>query len=303
VIDIVQFDHISMAVPNRDAQVEFLERVFGFRWLRSFDSDEGYRGASLAIPGHSGIAWEVLEPSGHDSYLHRFLAGPHGPGLHHLTAWVSSVRQAAEAMRVRDIVPWGYHEADGEDPEESSAVYIHPRNGGNGFLYQLLEGGAHGNTFAPYDDAGSNSLGIIAVNHLAHAGLDRDSMARWYEATFGFRSIYRSPGDGLESGFQTNVLETPTRQLRFEMISPVGDSSFVARFLERRGGPAMHHVTFEVGDWQRAVEACAYHQLPIFGERTGHTDGVEWKEAFIHPKDTGGILTQFFWQAEPGVWI
>ncbi len=300
-IDMIQFDHISMAVAERDRQVELLEKLFGFRWQRSFDDDEGYRGASLAIPGNSDLAWEVLEPNGPNSYLHRFLQGPHGPGLHHVAIWVHSVLQAAEALRVRDIVPWGYREA--EDEESSSAVYIHPRNGGNGFLFQLLQSNRPLEIYEQFEDNEPNTLGIIAVNHLAHAGLDRDVLARWYEATFGFRSIYRSPGDGLETGFQTHVLETPTRQLRFEMISPVGEGSFVARFLERRGGPSMHHVTFEVGDWQRAVEACAFHEVPIFGERTGHTDGVEWKEAFIHPKDTGGVLVQFFWQAEPGVWI
>jgi 4-hydroxyphenylpyruvate dioxygenase-like putative hemolysin len=83
---------------------------------------------------------------------------------------------------------------------------------------------------------------------------------------------------------------------------PAGQDSFVARFLERRG-PSIHHVTFEVADWERAVAACARHDVTLFGERTGETRGVTWREAFIHPRDTGGLLVQFFWQAEPGVWI
>ena len=98
------------------------------------------------------------------------------------------------------------------------------------------------------------------------------------------------------------MLETPTRQLRFEVIAPAASDCFVQRFLDRRG-PAIHHVTFEVGDWDRAVAACAYHGVAIFGERSGETSGVPWREAFIHPRYTGGMLAQFFWEAEPGVWV
>ena len=65
----------------------------------------------------------------------------------------------------------------------------------------------------------------------------------------------------------------------------------------------MHHLAVEVGDWDRAINACLQHEIPIFGDRASETDGVPWREAFIHPRHTGGILLQFFWQAEPGVWI
>jgi methylmalonyl-CoA/ethylmalonyl-CoA epimerase len=51
------------------------------------------------------------------------------------------------------------------------------------------------------------------------------------------------------------------------------------------------------------VAALAHHGVRTFGERSSETNGVPWREAFIHPKATGGVLLQFFWQAEPGVWI
>ncbi|MCH7961183.1 MAG: VOC family protein, partial [Planctomycetes bacterium] len=93
-----------------------------------------------------------------------------------------------------------------------------------------------------------------------------------------------------------------TRQMRWELIEPQGEDSFVARFIEARG-PSIHHVTFEVGDWKRAIAACAHHGVPIFGAREGETDGGTWREAFIHPRHTGGFLAQFFWQERPGLWI
>src|SRR5690606_27419987 len=231
-------------------------------------------------------------------------------------------RSAASALRERGIQPWGYRErdedGDGEERAENGAprqapearpagdrtrgvTYVHPQQGGHGFLFQIYAGNAW-YTEQPFEDDGPHSLGIIAVNHLAHAHEDRDELALWYERVFGFRPIFRSPLLGNPDGFLSSVLEVPGGQMRWEIIQPAGPTSFVQRFLDQRG-TSMHHVTFEVGDWQRAVEACAHHGVPIFGERAGETEGVRWREALIHPRHTGGLLVQFFWQARPGVWI
>ena len=299
-LDIVQFDHISMAVPALDPQIDFLTRVLGFRFLERYESDEGYFAANFDVPGRSALGWEVLMPNTPESYLHRFLAGASGPGLHHVAFQVRSMHDAAEAIRAQGIEPWGYRERD-EVESGGGVIYLHPRSGGYGFLFQIYSGDP-GHESHAFDDEGEHTLGITAVNHLSHAHPDRGELGDHYEQLFGMKTIFTSPGDGPDSGFKTRVLETNTGQLRFEIIEPAGPTSFVQKFLDARG-PSMHHVTFEVGDWERAVSACAHHAIPIFGERRGQTDGAAWKEAFIHPKHTGGMLVQFFWQERPGVWI
>ncbi len=299
-LDIVQFDHISMAVPALEPQTEFLTKVLGFKFLEQYESDEGYFAANFDVPGRSRLGWEVLMPNSPESYVNRFINGSSGPGLHHVALQVRSDRAAAEAIRAMGIEPWGYRERP-EVESGGGVIYLHPRSGGHGFLFQIYSGDPwHEST--PFDDDGEHTLGITAVNHLSHAHPSRDELGTYYEELFGMKTIYQSPGSGSESGFNTRVLETNTRQLRFEILEPAGPQSFVQRFLDARG-PSMHHVTFEVGDWDRAVSACAHHNIPIFGERTGETDGASWKEAFIHPKHTGGMLVQFFWEAKPGVWI
>ncbi|MBM4411434.1 MAG: hypothetical protein FJ037_08980 [Chloroflexi bacterium] len=298
--DILEFDHISMSVPAMGPQIEFLTKVLGFRLDSQGESDEGYFSAGFSVPGRSALGWEVLVPNGPDSYLHRFLNGASGPGLHHVALRVRSVGQVAEEIRAEGMEPWGYRERDEEDGE-GGVIYIHPRSGGHGFLFQMYSGDPW-HEGHPFEDEGEHTLGIVAVNHLSHAHPDRDELAGFYERLFGMKTIYTSPGDGLDSGFKTRVLEATTGQLLFEMIQPAGPTSFVQKFLDARG-PSMHHVTFEVGDWERAVSACAHHAIPIFGERAGETDGAAWKEAFIQPKHTGGMLVQFFWQERPGIWI
>lgn len=338
-IDVVRFDHVSMAVPELDPQIELLEALFGFRYAGRFE-EAGLVGANLDVPGRSGVSWEVIAPDGPDSYLHRFLDGPQGAGIHHLTIQVRDFAQATAAMRAEGIEPWGGRSegGDGDEalppeggaaegvseaetawrdggPEASPSTgapvgaparevaYIHPRRGGHGFLFQLYAGEPW-RVPEPFDDDREHTLGIIAINHLAHAYPDRMELADWYVRLFGMTLVHAPPESVVPpaSGFRTAVVEASTGQLRIEVIVPAGPDSFIQRFLDRRG-PSIHHVTFEVADWDRAVAACEHHGVSTFGEREGETRGVTWREAFVHPRDTGGVLVQFFWQAEPGVWI
>src|SRR4029079_19140524 len=98
----------------------------------------------------SGLGWEVLAPNGPNSYLHRFLQGPSGPGIHHVAMRVPDIQAAAASLRAEGSEPWGMRERDvptengdarphDDDEEHGGVAYIHPRQGGNGFLYQLYE--------------------------------------------------------------------------------------------------------------------------------------------------------------------
>ncbi len=301
-LDIRQIDHISQIVSDPEPVLALYQELFGFRLAGSWDEEnEGYRGLNLSVPGRSGVGWEILSPTRPDSFVRRFLDSPHGPGLHHVTMQVPSVADAARELQVLGIEPWGGPENEGSDWDE---VFIHPRDG-HGFLFQIT--GVHAepwhNPATPIRVAGqtaSHTLGIAAVNHLSHAHPRREELAAWYELVFGMMGIYAA--DGTDGPFATAVLESPTQQMRWEVLQPFGDDSFVQRFLDVRG-PAMHHVAFEVHDWQQALDACAYHDIPVFGARDGMTEGARWHEAFIHPRFTGGVLVQFFWEERAGIWI
>ena len=45
----------------------------------------------------------------------------------------------------------------------------------------------------PFEDDREHSLGIKAVNHLAHAYPDRDELAAWYMRVFGMRIAASAP--------------------------------------------------------------------------------------------------------------
>ncbi len=300
-IQIKRYDHISMAVPELDPQIHIMESLFGFRFGGKFENDEGYFGANMEIPGRSNLGWEILAPRGADSYLQRFLAGPTGPGLHHVALQIESTSQAAAVIRAEGVEPWGHRPEEDGDEEGRGVIYLHPRSGGRGYLWQMYAGEPW-HTAEPFEDERTDTLGIVAVNHLAHATADRHELASWYQRVFGMHTVWESPGDGRDSGFRTRVLEAQGGQLRFEVIEPSRNDSFIAKYLDTRG-ETMHHVTFEVRDFEQAVAACQAHQAPVFGQQSGRRDGARWSEAFIHPKHTGGVLVQFFWEERPGIWV
>lgn len=297
-VEIKRFDHIGMVVPELEPQVQLLSGLFGFRQRQSWeDADRGVHGALMDVPGDQGIRWEVLSPLSADSPLQEFIDSPRGPGLHHVLMEVRDAAAAAEDLKNSDAKP----------STEGKRVIVGPESGGEGFTFQLCSTGKsgpclnRGSAFATRGSGdGADSLGITKIDHICHAYRDRDDLAEKFGRRFGMRQIWRTPDDE-HPDFADLVLETPAQML-WEVIMPRSDESFIQRFLDRRG-PSVHHVAFKVGDWDRAIAACEHHAVPTFDENAGETDGARWRDIFIHPKHTGGILVQFFFEEKPDVWI
>jgi catechol 2,3-dioxygenase-like lactoylglutathione lyase family enzyme len=74
-----------------------------------------------------------------------------------------------------------------------------------------------------------------------------------------------------------------------EALEPVGEDGFLHRFLAQRG-PGVHHVTFKVPSTRDACERARAAGLnPV-----GFDDSdPRWIEAFLHPKESLGIVVQF----------
>ncbi|GAB4335114.1 MAG: hypothetical protein Kow0010_22450 [Dehalococcoidia bacterium] len=296
-----RIDHFGQVVPDLDRQVGLLEGLFGFQTTERWE-DADARGALLAVPGRSATNWEVLAPAGDGSPWQAFLDGPTGPGVHHVALEVPAVEETREALRKLGIA---FEEREGSRIDAA----IEPQKRGEGLVFRFATAGAaaacHRSdasvTRAASAHGDAPHLGIVAVDHLCHAYRDRDELARWYERVLGMREVWRTP-DGEHEDLADCVLEVPGGQLAWEIIQPVGDESFIRRFLDSRG-PAPHHVTFQVADWDAAVAACEHHGIPMFDENQGETGGARWRDAFVHPKHTGGMLVQLFWEERPGVWV
>jgi methylmalonyl-CoA/ethylmalonyl-CoA epimerase len=72
-----------------------------------------------------------------------------------------------------------------------------------------------------------------------------------------------------------------------EIMSPLGEESFLHRFIEQRG-EGLHHLTFQVEDLAEAVEKAEEKGFTV----TGLHFNEHWSEAFLHPRTTNGVLIQ-----------
>ena len=300
---IYRIDHVAQVVPDLDAQVSLLERVFGFRPVSSWDNKAvGTRGVRMEIPGSWGHSWLVLSPTDDSSPLRTWL-DEHGgrPGLHHVGAEVPDLDAAIVELEER-----GLKLTDGV-PGKWAEVSLSPPQHGPGVLWRLRGPGtlAMCGDDSPSPVAASTvdgpTLGVVALDHICQAFADRDELARWYADLAGFVQVWRTADDE-HPDMADLVLNVPGSSICWEVIMPRGEDSFIEKFLARNGAAA-HHVTFQVADWDAALAACEHHGMNTFDEESGVTDGAAWKHTFIHPKQTGGVLVQLFWEERPGVWV
>ena len=295
-LPIYRIDHMCQAVPEIEAQRPLLEGLFGCRPVRQWeDAAEGYRALEFAIPGAGDLRWQLWEPLGDASPIAAFLDSDRGPGLHHVGIDVTDMARARGALEKLNAPM--QETADGQWLVTEFA----PADNMPGFPVRLrgLRADLRGEPVAPLA-SDKPAMGISALLHICQAHPNRDAAAEWYWQAAGIREILRTP-EGCWPDMATAMYTVPGSQVIWELIQPVGEDSHVQRYLHKRGAGS-HHLTFAVHDWEQAMAACDRHEIPTFGLSEGETDGAAWCDNFIHPKITGGILIQLFWEQAPGVW-
>jgi methylmalonyl-CoA/ethylmalonyl-CoA epimerase len=125
------------------------------------------------------------------------------------------------------------------------------------------------------------------IGKLDHIGIAVRSIAearKFFEGILGARFLYDS--DNPEAGFR--FCEFDLKGLIIELIEPLGEGSFLHKFLGKRG-EGLHHLTFNVPDSKAKVA-----ELKAQGVRI--VDEVEWSptsfEAFVSPRSSHGVLIQ-----------
>jgi methylmalonyl-CoA/ethylmalonyl-CoA epimerase len=98
----------------------------------------------------------------------------------------------------------------------------------------------------------------------------------------------RPTGDGGPSGAYTWGQWSFAGGGRLEVLEPLGDDSFLHRFLAGHG-PGVHHITFVVPTLQQACDRAVAHGYRIVGFDDSDPG---WAEAFLHPKEALGIVVQ-----------
>jgi methylmalonyl-CoA/ethylmalonyl-CoA epimerase len=125
-----------------------------------------------------------------------------------------------------------------------------------------------------------------AIDHIGIAVEDLDQAVRLYADRLGMPEQHRETVE--EQGVEAVLLEIGDGHV--ELLAPLSPETAVGRFLERHG-PGMHHVAYRTDDIDAALEDVRAAGLRLIDEQP--RIGIRGSRvAFVHPKATGGVLTE-----------
>ena len=80
-------------------------------------------------------------------------------------------------------------------------------------------------------------------------------------------------------------------QTKIELLEPTSDDSPIAKFIAKKG-PGVHHVAFAVNNLEEQLEKVEKRGVQLIDKQA--RKGAEGLDiAFLHPKSTFGVLTEF----------
>ena len=130
------------------------------------------------------------------------------------------------------------------------------------------------------------------IDHVGVAVDDLDAAIALHEQTYGLALAHREVVE--EQGVEAVLLDVGASHV--ELLRPLQPDTAVGRFLASRG-PGLHHVAYRVDDIDAALDALRDRGVQLIDEtpRVGIRDS---RVAFVHPRSTGGVLTEIVQPAE-----
>jgi methylmalonyl-CoA/ethylmalonyl-CoA epimerase len=139
---------------------------------------------------------------------------------------------------------------------------------------------------------------LTRIDHVGIACHDLDAAIARYESAFGLVVVSRERNE--EQGVSEAMLRVagaPAGTSYVQLLQPLGPTTPVGRFLERRG-EGVHHIGYGVADIAAALASVGASGVRLIDARPRH-GSMGASIAFLHPKDLGGVLTELV-QAPPG---
>jgi methylmalonyl-CoA/ethylmalonyl-CoA epimerase len=124
------------------------------------------------------------------------------------------------------------------------------------------------------------------IDHIGVAVSSIEESIGLYRDSFEMAEQHRETVE--EQGVKAVLLEVGEGHI--ELIEPLSPESGVAKFIERNG-EGMHHVAYQTDDIDSALQRVKAAGLRVIDEepRVGIRGS---RVAFLHPKATGGVLTE-----------
>src|SRR3954452_6083928 len=130
------------------------------------------------------------------------------------------------------------------------------------------------------------------IDHVGVAVEDLDAAITLYATTYGMALVHREVVE--EQGVEAALLDVGENHV--ELLAPLRPDTPVGKFLARQG-PGLHHVAYQVRDIEATLQTLSAAGMRLIDEqpRTGIRAS---RVAFLHPRSTGGVLTEIVQPAE-----
>jgi methylmalonyl-CoA/ethylmalonyl-CoA epimerase len=129
---------------------------------------------------------------------------------------------------------------------------------------------------------------IGRLNHVAIVVPDLAAAAAKYRDLLG--ADVHPPRDLPEHG--VTVVFVTLDNTKLELMTPLGDTSLIAKFLAEHPAGGMHHICFEVPDLAHAARALTAGGARVLGDGQPRVGAHGLPVLFLHPKDFDGTLIE-----------
>ena len=124
------------------------------------------------------------------------------------------------------------------------------------------------------------------IDHIGVATDDLDGAVALFEGSLGMPVAHR---ERVESqGVEAVLLDVGEGHV--ELLSPLGPDTPVGKYLDKRG-PGLHHVAYAVADIDETLGKLKEAGIELIDSEP--RQGIRHSRvAFLHPRSTGGVLTE-----------
>lgn len=126
--------------------------------------------------------------------------------------------------------------------------------------------------------------------HIEHIGIavqSLDESIPYYEKVLGLKCY--ATEEVVDQKVKTAFFKVGDTKI--ELLEPTADDSPIAKYLEKKG-PGIHHLAFAMDDVDQALADAEQNGVGLI-DKTSRAGAEGLNIGFLHPKSTGGVLTEF----------
>jgi len=125
------------------------------------------------------------------------------------------------------------------------------------------------------------------IEHIGIAVTNLNEARKYYEEILGLEcySIEEVPDQKVKTAFYK------LGNTKIELLESTDPAGPIGKFIEKKG-PGIHHIAFAFEDVNAALAMAGEKGISLI-DQTARKGAEQLKIGFLHPKSTGGVLTEF----------